>query len=68
MEIQLNGETCSFNEGITVAMLLDELAIRTEKVAVEINLEILEKGDFQSRLLQEGDRVEVMSFIGGGQR
>jgi hypothetical protein len=35
-------------------------------VAVEVNMEIMDKGVFESKLLQDGDQVEVMSFIGGG--
>jgi hypothetical protein len=37
-----------------------------DQVAVEVNKEIMDKGGFETRLLQEGDQVEVMSFIGGG--
>lgn len=46
--------------------LLRTLEIRLDQVAVEINLEIMEKSDFESRVLAANDRVEVMSFIGGG--
>jgi len=43
-----------------------DLAIMTERVAVELNLEILDRRDFDRRSLSEGDRVEILSFIGGG--
>ena len=66
MVIQLNGEQRDVEAGITVAGLLQYLGIRLDQVAVEINLEIMEKSGFETRLLKEGDRVEVMSFIGGG--
>ena len=66
MMIQLNGEQHNVEGGITVAGLLEHLGIRLDQVAVEINLEIMEKSGFETRLLKEGDRVEVMSFIGGG--
>jgi thiamine biosynthesis protein ThiS len=46
--------------------LLRELAIKTERVAVELNLEILDRKEFDQRLLKQGDRVEILSFIGGG--
>jgi thiamine biosynthesis protein ThiS len=45
---------------------LQDLEIRTERVAVELNLEILDRTAFGQRLLKEGDRVEILSFIGGG--
>ena len=46
--------------------LLRELDIRTERVAVELNLEILDRKEFELRGLKEGDRLEILSFIGGG--
>jgi thiamine biosynthesis protein ThiS len=46
--------------------LLRELEIKTERVAVELNLEILDRKDFEGRSLKQGDRVEILSFIGGG--
>jgi sulfur carrier protein len=44
------------------------LEIRADRVAVELNLEILDRKDFETRGLREGDRVEILSFIGGGAR
>ncbi len=64
--IQVNGEYRGVSDGQTVAALLHELDIRVDRVAVELNLEILHRGDFDSRGLREGDRVEILSFIGGG--
>ena len=66
MVIQLNGEEHDIEAGITVAGLLEYLGVRLDQVAVEVNLEIIEKGGFEAQILKEGDRVEVMSFIGGG--
>ena len=45
---------------------LHELDIRADRVAVELNLEILDRNDFETRGLREGDRLEILSFIGGG--
>ncbi len=66
MFIQVNGESRGIGEGQTVAALLHELDIRADRVAVELNLEILDRKDFETRSLREGDRVEILSFIGGG--
>lgn len=66
MYVHVNGQPRDVSEGMTVAGLLQELQLTTRKVAVEVNLEILEKRDFDGRLLSDGDRVEIMSFIGGG--
>jgi thiamine biosynthesis protein ThiS len=64
--IQVNGEARSAKEGTTVADLLRELDIRPDRVAVELNLEILDRQEFERRGLCESDRVEIISFIGGG--
>lgn len=66
MHIHVNGELRDMADGLTVAALLDTLAIRGERVAVEVNLEILDRAAFASRVLQAGDKVEILSFIGGG--
>lgn len=66
MTIQVNGESRGVGEGQTVAALLHELDIRADRVAVELNLEILDRNDFETRGLREGDRLEILSFIGGG--
>lgn len=66
MRIQVNGEPRGCRVGTTIGDLLRELNIKTERVAVELNLEILDRAEFDRRGLQEGDRIEIMSFIGGG--
>jgi sulfur carrier protein len=64
--IRLNGEPRGVRGGITVAGLLRELDIQSDRVAVELNLEIVDRQAFETRRLQEGDRLEILSFIGGG--
>ena len=66
MHIQVNGASRLVREDINVTGLLRDLQLNVERVAVEINLEILDRRDFDARILQEGDRVEILSFIGGG--
>jgi sulfur carrier protein len=66
MHIQVNGEQRALAAGLTVAGLLTELDIRPDRVAVELNLTILDRNEFDRRSLQEGDRIEIISFIGGG--
>lgn len=66
MHIQVNGEQRVLADGSTVAGLLAELDIRSDRVAVELNLNILDRSEFDGRNLQDGDRVEIISFIGGG--
>ena len=66
MQIQVNGEQREAVSGSTVADLLAALDVRGDRVAVELNLEILERDEFPTRALREGDRLEIISFIGGG--
>ncbi|HNP61098.1 MAG TPA: sulfur carrier protein ThiS [Nitrospirales bacterium] len=62
----MNGEQREAEEPLTVAQLLSTLDLRSEQVAVEINLKILDRGDFLTWNLHDGDKVEILSFIGGG--
>ncbi len=66
IHIHVNGEARTWRSGATVAELLQDLDIRTERVAVELNLEILDRAVFDQRSLNDGDRVEILGFIGGG--
>ena len=66
MKIQVNGEPRTMAAAITVEGLLHDLQIRPDRVAVEVNMEIVDRQDFARCALQEGDKVEVIGFIGGG--
>ena len=66
VQIHVNGEVKAWRNGATVADLLRDLDLKTERVAVELNLEILDRTTFAQRALNDGDRVEILSFIGGG--
>jgi sulfur carrier protein len=66
LQIQVNGQPRDCRSGSTVGDLLRELEVKTDRVAVELNLEILDRKDFERRSLKQGDRVEILSFIGGG--
>lgn len=66
MRITVNGDAREVRRGMTVAELLGELRIKDERVAVEVNLDVVRRPDRAARVLAEGDRVEVVSFVGGG--
>jgi sulfur carrier protein len=66
MKLKLNGNISEYQEGITIAGLLDSLKIEPVRVAVEVNLEIIKKQDYQKRMLKEGDSIEIVNFVGGG--
>jgi len=66
VEIVVNGTPRAAAPGSTVASLLKELAIQPERVAVERNLDIVAKERFGETALVEGDRIEIIQFVGGG--
>ena len=66
MQVVLNGEPREVAERITVAELLQSLTVRPEHVAVEVNRELVPRGQHAERRLQPGDRLEVVTLVGGG--
>ncbi len=66
MEILVNGETRAIREGATVLTLLADLSLPESRVAVERNRAIVRKADFGGTVLGDGDRVEIVTFVGGG--
>ena len=66
MTISLNGQPYVLAAPLTVAELLEQLKIDPRRVAVELNLEVLKRGAFETAAIKEGDEVEVVNFVGGG--
>lgn len=66
IKIILNGEEKKLPKGQSVADLIASLELDVKKIAVEKNLEILAPQDFASVILEDGARVEIVHFIGGG--
>lgn len=66
MQITLNGQPHSSPEGTTVAELLGKLDLEPIRVAVEINEDLVPRKTFDERIVQDGDRIEVVTFVGGG--
>lgn len=64
--ITLNGEPYELDQPLSVADLLMMLAIDPRRVAVEHNLTILRRHLFADTLVHEGDRIEIVNFVGGG--
>jgi thiamine biosynthesis protein ThiS len=64
--ITLNGERFEIDEPLSVDALLAKLEIDPRRVAVEHNLAILKRHRFGEVLVNEGDRVEIVNFVGGG--
>lgn len=62
----INGKEMEFNEGITIEELLKKLNLNMDKVVVEVNLEIIMKEKYYEFILNQEDKVEIISFVGGG--
>ena len=65
-KIQLNGDTYEINDGTNLNQLLNKLKIPKDKVAIEVNGEIVEKSKYPNLILNKDDKVEIVHFIGGG--
>ena len=65
-KIQLNGDLYEINDGTNLNELLNKLKIQKNKVAIEVNGEIIEKNKYSNLILNKNDKVEIVQFIGGG--
>ena len=68
IKIQLNGKPQEINAGMTVSDLLLKWKIRPELVTVEVNETILQKLDYEATGIKDGDNVEFVFYMGGGNR
>ena len=66
LQLTVNGETRAFQDVADVAGLVSALGLDTRKVAVEHNLEIVPRSTYAKTALADGDRIEIVHFIGGG--
>jgi len=64
--ITLNGEAREVAGPLTVNALLAQLDIDPRRVAIEHNLVVLKRATFDETLVREGDRIEIVNFVGGG--
>ncbi len=66
MLLHINGESREFPDGMTVAALVGQLGMKPDRVAVELNLEIVSRTKWEATVLKDGDKLEVVHFVGGG--
>lgn len=66
MHLTINGERRSFDAPLDIAGLLSALELEPRKIAVECNLEIVPKSLYGKTVLSDGDRIEIVQFVGGG--
>lgn len=64
--IIVNGKEINLTEDITVAEYLEQNQYQVKRIAVELNGDILPKYSYSDTMLKDGDRLEVVTFVGGG--
>ena len=68
MKIQINGEPREFNAPLTLVGLVEQLGMKPDRVAIELNRELAPRTRWQEISLHEGDQLEIVQFVGGGSR
>ena len=66
MLVVINGDPVEIVEASTISALLEQLQIDSERIAVEVNLDIVPKSAHGVHVLLPGDRIEIVHFVGGG--
>lgn len=66
MTLTINAEPRNFPDGLTLAALVAQLGMKADRVAVELNLEIVSRGNWEATPLKDGDKLEIVHFVGGG--
>ncbi len=66
MKITVNGEERECKEGTSLASLINDLGIKVKVMAAAVNMDVVKKDDWESHLLLDGDKIELLHFVGGG--
>jgi sulfur carrier protein len=66
MKLQINGEEKSFDAPVTLASLIERMGMKADRVAVELNRDIVPRDQWERTNLSDGDRLEIVHFVGGG--
>jgi thiamine biosynthesis protein ThiS len=66
MQVTVNGKPMELRDGLTIELLLEQLAVKRQFTAVALNREVTPKSDYAVTVLREGDKVEIVRPMGGG--
>jgi sulfur carrier protein len=66
IRIEFNGESMEIATDLSISQLLDKAKVASRYCAVELNMEILPKDQYDSQVLRDGDQIEVVTLVGGG--
>ncbi len=68
MFIEINGEQRDVPQLLNLKELVEHLKLAPERLAIELNRKVIRRTDWQATALNEGDRVEIVHFVGGGDK
>ncbi|MDP3118976.1 MAG: sulfur carrier protein ThiS [Sulfuricurvum sp.] len=66
MKIKVNGETREFSQATTLEQLIQSLGLESKVMAAAVNMEIVKQDAWNQAILNDGDTVELLDFVGGG--
>jgi len=66
MRLFINGEEKNFADPLSLAQLIEQLGMKGDRVAVELNREIISRSQWADTALKDDDRLEIVHFVGGG--
>ncbi len=66
MRLLINGKEQTFQDSLNLAQLVEQLGMKSDRVAVELNREIVPRAQWAEAPLKDGDRLEIVHFVGGG--
>lgn len=66
IDVEVNGERLQLPQDSTVDQLIQTMALTEQRLAVELNLDVIPRSQYSKQRLQPGDRVEIVHAIGGG--
>lgn len=66
MNVIINGEIKKISGGLSLNQLLRQLSLPDERIAVELNKEVIRKKDWEMIKINDADRIEIIHFVGGG--
>ena len=66
MKLTVNGKELDIKKGITVCELLKELKVEDKTMATAVNMQVVKKENWKTHILKEGEKVELLQFVGGG--
>jgi thiamine biosynthesis protein ThiS len=67
MRVFVNGDEKDFDTALSLADLITQLDLPATRIAIELNREVVRRSDWDSTMLKDEDRIEIVHFVGGGE-